>query len=238
MHKTSLITAIALLIFICSCRQRPPVSPGSPQTYLIPEAGIQVEFPGQPQFGPVPTYSAYFSETRSYDCMQPYRQDTVPYGTHVGVYYNKVSSGSPEVLDDGLKAMREMIYNTQKATVLVNEKIQFLGLPAHRMRIHVEASQPFYVSVIMIARGPYCVELSTFEGAAPGVKESIWKNHSFFQTVSFTDPVPLSVMLEPREGGANCRLFPCYLKEQQIIAWFPEAPSIKRAEVKPGLNGN
>ncbi|MBL7783910.1 MAG: hypothetical protein JNM22_21925 [Saprospiraceae bacterium] len=232
---------LCFLFALLACQQGATVAPKSPQpqqVFFIPEVGIEVQFPAYPEFNSQinPAYLKDFSEGRSYEFYRTYHRDTIPFGARVGVYYNRSGMNVPALLDDGLQAFRKMMKPIKTQTTLLDEQTQFLGRPAQRIKLYMDGENASTASFLLFTVGPYFVELSVFDPVERGDMDHTWKDQPFFQSVSLKDTVSTHILRQVHNEEENCLLLPCYFKDQQLIAWFPGAPEVKRVEMMPGLN--
>lgn len=240
MFATKISLPILFLLSIFACGQSTssrPISAEQQTTFLIPEVGLEVQSDAYPELNKSihPAYQKYFSVAHAYEFFRQYHLDTIPFGVRVAVYYNPNVEDTTTILENGVQALREMMTPGKTGTKLLDEKTQFLGRPAQRMIFYLDDENALRASIILVAIGPYFVELCVFDPVGRGVVEKDWKEQPFFQTVSLKGTVPLQVLRRVHEESENCLLMPCYFKEEQMIAYFPSAPLVMHSEPKPGL---
>lgn len=232
MYSGKIIVFICTLLFIKVSLVAQNTSAGD-NTFLIPEIGMEVQFPSQPRFskGMDKGYLGYFSTCHSYEGANDYYLDTIAFALRVGAYYNENTSDTIGVHTKGLKALRNMVQFDKTLKIILDEATQFHGLPARRFKVLIGDENPLVLSMITFAMGPYFIELQIYDPSIPGMEEKVWKNRPFFQSISFTHPMPARLLRESRADSDSCELFPCYLEEQQMVAYFPAAPLIIRGKL-------
>lgn len=231
---------IALIVFgLCAIFSFACQSPGpraaaknvkEGEQFLIPEAGIKIRFPRTPSFSGEPTTSAesYFSEARSYDCIDPYN-DSTTFARHIGVYWNRGDVQGDDILKSGAEMADKMLQNAG-AEVLLAEKTQVFGAPAMRIKAYSPENkklnkEAFYVSLVLFTRGIYLVEMAVFNAFR---QDKEWQDDPFILSVQPGGITPESVRMKHyQDDSLICRFLPCYLNEWNAVLHFPGAPMLQ-----------
>jgi hypothetical protein len=154
----------------------------------------------------------------------------------VGIYRKRDFTMPDSVaLNKCFKSIQEIVRDVN-ASILIDEKIDFLGFQARKLKLYLPGPNPCYASMILFVRGLLLVELATLDVAIPDNIDRAWKENTFFQSVSLADPTPDLFIQQYGRGITACSILPCYFNDQKILAYFPGALLIKQAKMEPDIN--
>jgi hypothetical protein len=208
--KTSLI--ILLLCTANYTRAQKDISQDA--TFLIPHAGLIVQFPSPPEVDTESDISPYFAATRQYYSYGRLSADST-FLWHVGTYWRHQNTSEDSLLRAGIE-MTVQMFNKSGAQILLNEPYQYLGLPAHRIKAYKQedkstGQKPFYCECILFSRSGYFVEIAITNES---YQNHQWKESSFFSNATLSDvcePAATNPTLQSR-SNTLCENKICFSK--------------------------